>query len=166
MPSLFSRLKPGPGRCPRWLCGRRPRRLRLPPPPPPEGLPGPAFIVLSSCCVLVAEFYRFPGFPPCRWPLFQARLRPLHKIGTTQLRATTGHTMVRTPTLQRNCYSRMKSIFLTQYFPFYRIRQAPPRIGWRGRPARERGLNENNFMVLALAQPRKAHPTHLLHRRS
>src|SRR5665811_1633340 len=64
MPSLFSRLSPGPGRCPRWLLGRRPRRLRRPPPPPPEGLPGPAFIVLSSCCVHVAEFLQIPKTPP------------------------------------------------------------------------------------------------------
>jgi len=40
-------------------------------------------------------------------------------------------------------------------FPFIRIRQAPPRNGWRGRPARERGLNENNFMVLVLGSGRK-----------
>jgi hypothetical protein len=29
-------------------------------------------------------------------------------------------------------------------------------IGWRGRPARERGLNENNCMVLVLSAARKA----------
>ena len=43
---------------------------------------------------------------------------------------------------------------------------APPRIGWRGRPTRERGLNENTFIVLVPLQPRKAHPTYLLHRRT
>src|ERR1700722_17350362 len=79
MPSLFSRLRPGPGLCPRWLCGRPPRRLRLPPPPPPpDGLPGPAFIVLSSCCVRVAEFYRFPGSPPRRWiPTLSGKAPPI-----------------------------------------------------------------------------------------
>src|ERR1700745_2029421 len=40
-------------------------------------------------------------------------------------------------------------------FSAYRIRQAPPRNGWRGRPARERGLNENTFMVLVLELRRK-----------
>src|SRR3954447_5492297 len=49
MPSLFSRLRPCPGRCPRCWCWRRPLRRLLPPPPPPEGLPGAAFIVLSNC---------------------------------------------------------------------------------------------------------------------
>ena len=167
MPSLFSRLRPGPGRCPRWLWGRRPRRLRRPPPPPPEGLPGPAFIVLSSCCVHVQNFTDPKGPASRRIPPFQARLRPSHKIGSTQLRVATGHTVERTPTLQTNCYSRIKPCyFLTQYrFSVYRIRQAPPRIGWRGRPARERGPNENNFMVLVIAQPRKAPPAPILHRR-
>jgi hypothetical protein len=56
----------------------------------------------------------------------------------------------------------MKPLFpkLRIDFPFIRIRKAPPRIGWRGRPARERGLNNNSFMVLVLAQPRKALPAH------
>jgi hypothetical protein len=76
--------------------------------------------------------------------------------------------MEQTPTLETNCYLRMKPLILKLRidFPFYRIRKAPPRIGWRGRPARERGLNENTFMVLVLAQPRKAQPTHILHRRT
>src|ERR1700691_2857971 len=49
MPSWLWRAWLGPlGRAPRALLDRRPRRRRLPPPPPPEGLPGPAFIVLSK----------------------------------------------------------------------------------------------------------------------
>src|ERR1700751_1582477 len=55
MPSLFSRLKPWPGRCPRWLCCRRPLRRRLP--PPPEFLPCPAFIVLSNGYTRIANFF-------------------------------------------------------------------------------------------------------------
>src|SRR5208282_5458508 len=48
MPSWLWRAWLGPaGRGPRPLLGRRPRRRRLLP-PPPEGLPGPAFIVLSK----------------------------------------------------------------------------------------------------------------------
>jgi hypothetical protein len=55
------------------LLGRRPRRRRFLPPPPPEGLPGPAFIVLSKllCRVLdpvqycKAQLFRFPNFRLC-----------------------------------------------------------------------------------------------------
>src|SRR5690242_3436543 len=47
--------------------------------------------------------------------------------------------------------------------PLYRIRKAPPRNGWRRRPARERGLNENTFMVLVIAKRRKAHRGGFLH---
>src|SRR5271167_642219 len=112
MPSLFSRLRPGPGRCPRWLWGRRPRR-RLLPPPPLEGLPGPAFIVLANFFLLVAEFYRIPKAQPAGpSPRFRAKLRLSHRIESTQLRVATGHTMERTPTLETNCYSRMKNFTL------------------------------------------------------
>jgi hypothetical protein len=56
MPSWLWRDWLGPtGRGPRGLFGRRPRR-RLLLPPPPEGLPGPAFIVLSKPAG--------PGFDP------------------------------------------------------------------------------------------------------
>src|SRR5579864_2241684 len=97
MPSLFSRLRPGPGLCPRWLWGRRPRR-RLLPPPPPEGLPGPAFIVLSSCFAFVAEFYRSQR-PASRavHPSDEAPLGPHNR--TYAVRVATGHAVERTPTL-------------------------------------------------------------------
>ena len=42
---------------------------------------------------------------------------------------------------------------------------APLRKGWRGRPARERGLHENNIIVLVLALPCKALSIRVLHRR-
>jgi hypothetical protein len=59
------------------------------------------------------------------------------------------------------------TLLTSNRFSVYRIRKAPPRIGWRGRPARERGLlNENTFIVLALAQPRKAYSNQFLHRRT
>src|SRR5579864_9613523 len=111
MPSLFSRLKPGPGFCPRRLWGRRPRRLRLPP-PPPEGLPGPAFIVLSSCFENVAEFYRSQRPHQSRTSATRAYSRPPPTIGSTQLRVATGHTVERTPTSETNCYSRIKTLLL------------------------------------------------------
>jgi hypothetical protein len=70
--------------------------------------------------------------------------------------------MEQTPTLETNCYLRMKPLILASYrFSVYRIRKAPPRIGWRGRPTRERGLNENTSILLVLAQPRKAQPSHI-----
>ena len=68
------------------------------------------------------------------------------------------------PNFATNCYSRMK-ILLSLDFPFIGSVKAPPRIGWRRRPARERGLNENIIMVLALASRRKALSVRLLHRR-
>jgi len=67
--------------------------------------------------------------------------------------------MERTPTLEHELLSRMKNFLVSIDF-VYRIRKAPPRIGWRGRPTRERGPNENIFIVLVPAPPRKAnnHP--------
>src|SRR5215472_83567 len=61
------------------------------------------------------------------------------------------------PTSETNRYFYERKNLISIDFPFIGSVQAPPRIGWRGRPARERGLNENIFMVLALAPPRKAH---------
>src|SRR5271155_4839115 len=69
MPSWLWRDWLGPAaRGPRGLLERRPRRRRFLPPPPPEGLPGPAFIVLSKllgrasdpvqCCKLLR--FHFP----------------------------------------------------------------------------------------------------------
>ena len=69
MPSWLWRDWLGPaGRGPRGLLERRPRRRRFLPPPPPDGLPGPAFIVLSKllgraldpvqCCKLLR--FQFP----------------------------------------------------------------------------------------------------------
>src|SRR5579885_2250179 len=56
---------------------------------------------------------------------------------------------------ETNPNSETKTLFtrnLNQFrLPLYRIRKAPPRNGWRRRPARERGLNENIFMVLVIA---------------
>jgi hypothetical protein len=69
------------------------------------------------------------------------------------------------PNSRNDLYSRTVFLLFSIGFPFSDP-SAPPRIGWRGRPARERGLiNENNPMLLALAQPRKAPSNHLLHRR-
>jgi len=50
-------------------------------------------------------------------------------------------------------------------FSVYRIREAPPRNGWRRRLSRERGLNENIFMVLVLVPQRKARSGGFLHSR-
>src|ERR1700685_37140 len=62
MPSALCRLCPCPcpcpGRWPRGFGGRRPRRLLLRP-PPPEGLPGPAFIVLSKFLLPDFDSYQF-----------------------------------------------------------------------------------------------------------
>ena len=171
MPSLFSRLRPGPcpGRCPRWLWGRRPRRLRLPPPPPPpEGLPGPAFIVLSNCFAHIADFY---GISEPRQPRRSRKAPPNIQ---NRIHAVTGSHWAHDGTnpnssnklLFENETFSLLSFRLRNRFSVYRIRKAPPRIGWRGRPARERGLNENIFMVLVLAEPRKAPPSQLLHRRT
>ena len=55
---------------------------------------------------------------------------------------------------------------LSQFrFSVYRIRMAPPRNGWRRRPARERDLNENIIIVLGLALTRKALNSQFLHSR-
>ena len=88
-------------------------------------------------------------------------------IGSAQLRVATGThwTLEQTPTLKQTAFANENLLFKRYRFSVYRIRKAPPRNGWRGRPARERGLNENTFIVLVLAQPRKAHPRHFLHRR-
>ena len=50
------------------------------------------------------------------------------------------------PNSETNRFSANENLISID-FPFIRIRQAPPRIGWRGRPARERGLNENSIIV-------------------
>ena len=90
---------------------------------------------------------------------------PHTPLTSAPLRVATEHTMERTPDSQTNYYSRMKK--LSQFrFSVYRIRMAPPRNGWRRRPARERGLNENVFMVLVLAFTRKAPYIRFLHSRS
>src|SRR5215469_7944743 len=69
------------------------------------------------------------------------------------------------PTSETNRYFYERKNLISIDFPFIGSVQAPPRIGWRGRPARERGLNENTFMLLVLASPRKAPSPRILHRR-
>src|SRR5579872_566258 len=96
MPSLFSRDMPCPGRCPRGLCCRRPRR-RLLPPPPPEGLPGPAFIVLSDCETASID----TEFQTPRMGAVFAQDMPAHPFATAHYGLATGHTVERTPPQNR-----------------------------------------------------------------
>jgi len=72
--------------------------------------------------------------------VYKAKIDLAHFIWTSApLRVATEHTMERTPSLKRTALREWKN--LSQYrFSVYRIRKAPPRIGWRRRPARERGL--------------------------
>src|SRR5579863_628071 len=44
------------------------------------------------------------------------------------------------PTSDTDCYLRMKTLLLQLDFSLFGSVKAPPRNGWRGRPARERGL--------------------------
>jgi len=88
-----------------------------------------------------------------------------HAFELVHLRFATGRTLERTPNfLKRTALA--KRIFLFQYRVSVFGSVAPPRNGWRGRPARERGLNENTLMVLVLARLRKSPIDPLLHRRT
>src|SRR5580704_6904456 len=70
MPSWLWRAWLGPaGRGPRGLLGRRPRRRRLLP-PPPEGLPGPAFIVLSKLLGRIFDPVQVTHFHNFRFPIW------------------------------------------------------------------------------------------------
>src|SRR4029077_4869103 len=75
-----------------------------------------------------------------------------HATGSARVAA--GHTRERTSTLETYTCSRTKSKFLRIGFPLIGS-VAPPRRGQRGRPARERGLYENNIILLAPSPPRK-----------
>src|SRR5579863_3811400 len=162
MPSLFSRLKPCPGRCPRCWCCRRPRRRRLP--PPPEFFPGPAFIVLSDVqtdCKVLQNFRLSRRARHCVQRQNSASHSPLDfstVAGCDGTHYGTNPKISNEPLFANENFSRYR-------FSVYRICMAPPRNGWRGRPARERGLNENRFIVLVLALARKAPYRCFLHSR-
>src|SRR3984957_12536318 len=166
MPSLFSRLKPGPGRCPRGLCGRRPLR-RLLPPPPPEGFPGPAFIVLSTQFAWIAKFCRISSFIKTAFPASADIAGRLHTL--SHLRScgyASGYTLEQTPTLKRTAICERKNLLFKCFdFSVYRIRKAPPQNGWRERPARERGLMGTVLCYSPLRKSARACSMPVLHRR-
>jgi len=61
-------------------------------------------------------------------------------IKSTRSRVLTRHTMDRSPDLKQTAIRETNFMFWLSIDFRYRVRMAPPRIGWRGRPARERGL--------------------------
>jgi hypothetical protein len=152
MPSalcLFWPCCPCPGRWPRGFGGRRPRRLLLRP-PPPEGLPGPAFIVLSkfllpdfdSYQLLPDSNYAWVNLVPSSATVQRAvaasclRMGVLTPCGRTTAGRTSGYDLPLSKTTL--LLVQTKPINLRIDFPISDLSRRLEK-GWRGRPARERG---------------------------
>src|SRR3954451_20217324 len=131
MPSLFSRLRPCPGRCPRCWCWRRPLRRLLLPPPPPEGLPGPAFIVLSNCCCWsgAATEFRTPDVPD---QTAGQGCALAHSITSAQLRVTAGIDLERTPPQNELLFSNEPLLSVSRFSVIGSVRRRLGTAGAKG----------------------------------
>src|ERR1700685_3335866 len=180
MPSALCRLCPCPCPCPgcwpRGFGGRRPPRLLLRP-PPPEGLPGPAFIVLSKFLLPDFDSYQFlpdsncalgesscPASAAALGPLPGARLRNRvpYAVRTHKCRA---HIWAQSPTLETTLFcANQTDLFAYRFSDFGSV--APPREGLAWKACAGTRPNENTLILLAPAARRKGHRGGLLHRRT
>jgi hypothetical protein len=162
MPSALCRFCacpcPCPGRWPRGFGGRRPRRLLLRP-PPPEGLPGPAFIVLSKFLLPDFDSHQFLPDSNCAWENPSARFLPRcngrcrepdYAVRAHNCWRTFGYDL---PLSKTTIFVQTKPINLRIDFPISDLSRRLEK-GWRGRPARERGQMRTPLSYSP--QPRRA----------
>ena len=179
MPSALCRFCPCPcpcpGRWPRGFGGRRPRRLLLRP-PPPEGLPGPAFIVLSKFFCLTSI-----RINSCRIQIAPGRILMSASAKTAEGccrelpgdLASLANKDAQLPGAHPGTISHSRKplslckpidLFAYRFSDFGSV--APPREGLAWKACAGTRPNENILILLAPAAPRKGHRHGLLHRRT
>ena len=101
-------------------CGDGVRAVFVFPLQPPEGLPGPAFIVLSNCFEKHCRFYRSQRPRQSRSPA-SGQISAITRFGSTQLRVATGLTWNEPQLLKRTAFRNE-----TLLFDSYRFRLSDP----------------------------------------